>query len=224
MCLDNDTEREVFKEEGEPGSLPHLNFEKLQEENESESPGASNETASAACEKEPSNKVTKEASKLSRDASFAALNLVSVDETANVEDNLEKLQDGKECESPSSNEAAPLSCEVIKEASNEVMQTVPQTQQPRNMGIYLGKGGALDMNDSDHGDVLNLGHENIQVPQAEADATCTDEKVDCKIIEDANKLKEEYSSKVEVSIDTSCDSPEVCSRFVSVLNVSSSLG
>ncbi|POO00322.1 hypothetical protein TorRG33x02_041000 [Trema orientale] len=285
-------------------------LEKLQEEKMSESPSGSNEIASLSCEivdasdevmqtvpriqqphfRELENHKDDVALESNKDVSFASYNLMSVDDKANVEDKLEKLQEEKESESPSGSIAS-LSCGVIQEASNEVTQTLLQIQQspfgevpnkidvalelstsasfaahnllsidgkanvedelgimdsesntkdyserekeddvvvtdatPCNTDSYLVKGGVFDVNDSDQGVVLNHVRDNIQVPQAEADATFTKEKVDRENMENTNKWEDEYSSKLKLSTNISCDSPGSFSRFGSVLNVSPSLG
>ncbi|PON48943.1 hypothetical protein PanWU01x14_233440 [Parasponia andersonii] len=285
-------------------------LEKLQEEKMSESPSGSNEILSLSCEiMDASDEVMQTVPRIQQPhfgeldshkddvalesnkvVSFASYNLMSVDDKANVEDKLEKLQEEKECDSPSGSIAS-LSCGVIQEASNEVTQTLLQIQQspfgevqnkidvalelstsasfaarnllsrdgkanaedelgrmdsesntkdyserekeddvvvtdatPCNTDSYLVKGGVFDVNDSDQGVVLNHVRDNIQVPQAEADATFTKEKVNRENMENANKWKEEYSSKLKLTTNISCDSPGSFSRFGSVLNISPSLG
>lgn len=231
MCLDHDIVKGAFTEEGEPGSLPHFTLDKLQEGKDCEPQSALNEIASASCEiiREASNEVMQSllqiqqlhfgeldyredvALELNRSASFAANNLMSKDGNAYIEEKL----GGTDSKSYTKDYS-----ERGKE--HDVFVTTDAT--PRNMDDNLVKGEVFDKNVSDHGVVQNHAHENIQVPQAEADATCTNEKIDCKNLETANKWEEEYSSEVNLSISISCDSPAASSRFGTVLNVSSSLG
>ncbi|KAM6559750.1 hypothetical protein CsatA_028989 [Cannabis sativa] len=142
-------------------------------------------------------------------ASPAADNLVFGDDQVGFEDKSEKLQEEQEC--GDLDDIGSLSFEVTKEATTEAIPTLLQienlNEDDARMDSTLAN-EALDMHDSDRGAIGNLGPENVEVPQAEADADAdvevpqTEAEADKNM--DAYKLEEEYSSKVELSIDISC--------------------
>ncbi|XP_060962169.1 uncharacterized protein LOC115719393 isoform X1 [Cannabis sativa] len=175
-------------------------------------------------------------------ASPAADNLVFGDDQVGFEDKSEKLQE--EQERGNLDAIGPLSSEVTKEATTEVIPTLLQIENLNKDDARMDNtlaNEALDMHDSDRGAIV--GPENVEDPQADADVevpqteaeadadvefpqteadadvevppTWTDEEVDYKNMDSAYKLEEEYSSKVELSIDISCGS---------MLNVSPSHG
>uniref|UniRef100_A0A803NGR0 Uncharacterized protein n=1 Tax=Cannabis sativa TaxID=3483 RepID=A0A803NGR0_CANSA len=119
-CLEYNNEIVVLKEDVEAESRSHFTLEKLQEGSECESPSAPNKVIASQHQSFGDHKDV--ASELNRDHSFSAHDFISMADQVNVEEKLEELE-GKKCESPSnSNEMA----------SNEVLQTVQEFQQPHS--------------------------------------------------------------------------------------------
>ncbi|XP_062099688.1 uncharacterized protein LOC133805522 [Humulus lupulus] len=124
-----------------------------------ESPSNSNEEAHTTCEviKEESNDV---ASDFSRDPSVSSHDFIPTADQVNLEEKIDKLE-GKKCQSSINlNEMAPLSCEVIKEVSNEVMHTVQEIQQPHS---ELDNHVALELDTGASPAAQNLMFENDKV-------------------------------------------------------------
>lgn len=212
MSSFHDIEKDAFKEDCEPGSLLDFKSEKLLEEEECDSPNTSNEMESPAYEvsqsvlqiEQPEFGERKShedfALDSNRSTSFAA-------NDANIEDSSGRMDNG-------------LDTKDNSETAN--IDVVTSEVAAGNMDYYLVEGGPEDKNDGCQSVSLNHGHESIKVPEAEdeTDATCSDEKIDYKNIENANKFDGENHTEFKLYDDHCCDSPEACSRNGLGLNVS----